>query len=96
MEYLEGDFGELLFTEFSWRSRLGSSPSLDWSYIYMNERLTPTNRKLLNEARQRTKAKNYIFKDYPLSGQVTVRKPTNFEQNIIENIEDLDKIVWNL
>ena len=59
----------------------------------MNESLTPTNRKLLKEARQRAKAKDYSFKSYTINGQLQVRKSTTAEPIIIESLEDIGKIV---
>ena len=44
----------------------GSNDEERGIYIYMNESLTPKNRKLLKEARQRAKAKDYSFKDYTI------------------------------
>ena len=54
------------------------------NYIYMNESLTPTNRKLLKQARQQPKAKDYSFKGYKRNSQVRVRKSTTSEPVIIE------------
>ena len=63
-------------------------------YKYMNESLTPTNRKLLKEARQHAKAKDYSFKGYTINGEVRVRKSTTSEPIIIEGLEDIGKNVW--
>ena len=62
-------------------------------YKYMNESLTTTNRKLLKEARQRAKAKDYSFKGYTINGEVRVRKSTTSEPIIIEGLEDIGKNV---
>ena len=56
--------------------------------------LTPTNRKLLKEARQWPKAKDYSFKGYTINSQVRVRKSTTSESVIIESLEDTGMIAW--
>ena len=48
----------------------GSDDEGSSNYIYMNESWRPTNRKLLKEARQRAKAKDYSFKSYTINGQL--------------------------
>ena len=48
----------------------GSDDEGSSNYIYMNESLRPTKRKLLKEARQRAKAKDYSFKGYTINGQL--------------------------
>ena len=40
----------------------GSDDEERGNYIYVNESLTPTNRKLLKEAKQHAKAKDYFLK----------------------------------
>lgn len=60
--------------------------------MHMNESLTSTSRRFHREARQRTKAKNYVFNIYAINGQVMVRKNTNSEHIIIESKEDRGKI----
>ena len=62
----------------------------------MNDSLAPTNKKLLKEARQRARAKDYSFKGYTINNQVRVRKSTTSEIEynlIIECLEDLGKTV---
>ena len=54
--------------------------------------LTPTNRKLLKQARQQPKAKD-SFKGYTINSQVRVRKSITSESVIIESLEDTGKIV---
>ena len=71
----------------------GSNDEERGIYIYMNKSLTPTNRKLLKEARQHAKGKDYSFKGYTINGQVRVRKSTTSEPIIIESLEDIGKIV---
>ena len=68
----------------SWNFEIGTETGYDdeegsGNYIYMNEGLTPTNRKLLKDAMQRLKDKDCSFKGYTINGQVRVKKITASE-----------------
>lgn len=69
------------------------SSSTDASPIYMNESLTPENRRLLKEARNASKAKNYKYKGYTLNGVVCVRKSDDSDVIMIKCTEDLNCII---
>ena len=55
----------------------------------MNESLTPENRRLLKEARNASKAKNYKYKGYTF-GVVCVRKSDDIDVIMIKCTEDLN------
>ena len=69
------------------------SSSTDASPIYMNESLTPENRRLLKEARNASKAKNYKYKGYKLNGVVCVKKSDDSDVIMIKCTEDLNCII---
>ena len=61
--------------------------------IYMNESLTPGNRRLLKEARIASRAKNYKHIGYTINGVVCVRKTDESDIIMIKNLEDLGSII---
>ena len=44
------------------------------SLIFLNESLTPTNRRLLKEAKKASRQHNYKYKVYKANGEVRVKK----------------------
>ena len=46
------------------------------SLIFLNESLTPTNRRLLKEAKKASRKHNYKYKRYTVNGEVRVKKMT--------------------
>ena len=44
------------------------------SLIFLNESLTPTNRRLLKEAKRASRQHNYKYKGYKVNGEVRVKK----------------------
>ena len=61
-------------------------------YIYINDSLTQENRKLLKEARDKSRAKKYKYKGYTINGQVCVRKTDTSDVIFITCMADLSKI----
>ena len=61
-------------------------------FIFLNESLTGTNRKLLLEAKKLAKGLHYKFPGYTINGQIRVRKSENTYYIAIRNVEDLNKI----
>ena len=69
------------------------SSNTDGSPIYMNESLTSENQRLLKEARNISKVKNYKYKGYTLNGVVCVRKSDDSDVIMIKCTEDLNCII---
>ena len=61
-------------------------------YIYINDSLTQENRKLLKEARDKSRAKKYKYKGYTINDQVCVRKTDTSDNIFITCMADLSKI----
>ena len=53
---------------------LGEETSNNESLIFLNESLTPTNRRLLKEAKKASRQHNYKYKGYTVNGEVRVKK----------------------
>ena len=52
----------------------GEETSNNESLIFLNESLTPTNRRLLKEAKKASRQHNYKYKGYTVNGEVRVKK----------------------
>ena len=70
-----------------------TTDNVDGMPIYMNESLTPENRRLLKEARIASREKNYKHKGYTINGIVCVRKTDESDIIMIKCSEDLSSII---
>lgn len=61
-------------------------------FIFQNESLTETNRKLLIGTKKLAKRLHYRFPGYTVNRQVRVKISEISEYNVISNIQDLNKI----
>lgn len=61
-------------------------------FIFQNESLTETNKKLLIGTKNLAKCLHYRFPGYTVNRQVRVKKSEISEYNVISDIEDLNKI----
>ena len=61
-------------------------------FIFQNESLTETNRKLLIGTKKLAKRLHYRFSGYTVNRQVRVKISEISEYNAISNIQDLNKI----
>ena len=52
----------------------GEATGNNESLIFLNESLTPTNRRLLKEAKKASRQHNYKYKGYTVNGEVRVKK----------------------
>ena len=52
----------------------GEETSNNESLIFLNESLTPTNRRLLKEAKKASRQHNYKYKGYEVNGEVRLKK----------------------
>ena len=62
-------------------------------FLYINKSLTQENRKLLKEARDKSRAKKYKYKGYTINGQVCVHKADTSDVIYITCMADLSKII---
>ena len=62
------------------------------TFIFVNESLTPENKELMRETRNKAKEKSYKFV-WTHKGGIRVRKTTNSQAIKIRSKKDLDKIV---
>ena len=70
-----------------------TTDNVDGMPIYMNESLTPENRRLLKEVRMASREKNYKHKGYTINGIVCVRKTDESDIIMIKYSEDLSSII---
>ena len=72
---------------------LGEETSNNESLIFLNESLTPTNRRLLTEAKKASRQHNYKYKGYTVNGELRVKKNDHDDHIAIQCLQDLEKIV---
>ena len=71
----------------------GEETSNNESLIFLNESLTPTNRRLLKEAKKASRQHNYKYKGYTVNREVRVKKNSHDDHIAIQCLKDLEKIV---
>ena len=63
------------------------------SLIFLNESLTPTNRRLLKEAKKASRQHNYKYKGYTVNGEVRVKQNDHDDHIPMLCLKDLEKVV---